>query len=51
MKIIACIILLTGYGFLTRFCYKDKKYVASVLWALIFIIIVYLMIDIYIDAY
>ena len=51
MKLITCIVLLMGYGILTRLNYKEKKYITASIWALIFIFIVYLMIDIYIDAY
>ena len=51
MKLIACMVLLIGYGILTRLYYKEKKYVMASIWGLLSICILYLMFVIYLDEY
>ena len=45
------IVLLIGYGTLIRFFYKERKYIVTALWILIFICVLYLMIEIYYAGY
>jgi hypothetical protein len=45
------IVLLLGYGTLVSIYYQDKRYKTAAIWAIIFLCVIYLMIDTYIKGY
>ena len=47
MIIIIYIVLLMGYGTLISIYYQDKKYKTAAIWALMFLCIIYLIIETY----
>ena len=47
MILIAHIVLLIGYGCLVVIYYEDKKYKTAAIWALMFLCIIYLIIETY----
>ncbi|MDA7728476.1 hypothetical protein N8858_06350 [Flavobacteriaceae bacterium] len=51
MILIAHIVLLIGYGCLVVIYYEDKKYKTAAVWALIFLYVLYIIIEPYIPDY
>jgi len=47
MIIIIYIVLLMGYGTLISIYYQEKKYKTAAIWALMFLCIIYLIIETY----